>query len=76
MTSDLRQLLAEVFETTPDKIRPTDTSKTIPNWDSLRHLQLVMALEQKYGLQIETERIAEIKSVADVVTLVGATRPQ
>ena len=71
MTSDLRQLLAEVFETTPDKIRPLDTNKTIPNWDSLRHLQLVMALEQKYGLQIDTQRIAEIKSVADIVRIVA-----
>lgn len=76
MTSDLRQLLAEVFETTPDRIRPTDTNQSIPTWDSLRHLQLVMALEQKYGLQIDTERIAEIKSVADVVKLVGNARPQ
>jgi acyl carrier protein len=72
MTSDLRQLLAEVFETAPERIRPTDTNKTIPNWDSLRHLQLVMALEQRYGLQIDTGRIAEITSVADVIRLVAA----
>ncbi len=74
MNADLRQLLAEVFETTPDKIRETDSQATLPTWDSLRHLQLVMALEQRFGIQIDTEQIAQLKTVADVARVVAAGR--
>lgn len=74
MNADLRQLLAEVFETTPDKIRETDSQATLPMWDSLRHLQLVMALEQRFGIQIDTEQIAQLKTVADIARVVAAGR--
>jgi acyl carrier protein len=72
--SKLRKLLAEVFDQPLAKISERDTHETIATWDSLRHLQMIMALEQQYALQIDTEQIAAIKSVADVVQLVERAR--
>ncbi|HEY3244500.1 MAG TPA: acyl carrier protein [Phycisphaerae bacterium] len=74
MNEALRKLLADVFGVKPEKISERDSHETIPAWDSLRHLQMVMALEQQYGIQIDTEQIANIKSVADVVRLVETAR--
>ena len=35
-----------------------------PRWDSTAHLQLVMALEEKYGCTLETEDMLDMNSVA------------
>ncbi|MCJ7695129.1 MAG: acyl carrier protein [Anaerolineaceae bacterium] len=35
----------------------------VPEWDSLGHMNLMMALEEKYGIEISTETIAELTSI-------------
>lgn len=70
MNEELRQLLADAFEVRGDQVTADATQQTIESWDSLHHLQMVMALEQHYGMQIPSERIPEIKSVADIIQIV------
>ncbi len=72
MNEALRQLLADAFEVSRDQLTADATQQTIESWDSLHHLQMVMALEQHYGMQIPSERIPEIKSVADIIQIVEA----
>lgn len=39
-------------------------------WDSLKTLQIVMALDEA-GISVPLEKIAEIRSVADIVRFAG-----
>ncbi len=41
------------------------------NWDSLRHLTLCFELEGAFGVQFEPEEMAEMKSYADIVTVLS-----
>jgi acyl carrier protein len=43
---------------------------TIPAWDSLRHLQLVLALEEAFGIQFAVEDIESMGTVGAVVDAV------
>jgi len=36
------------------------------NWDSLRHLNLVVALEAAFEVSFEPEEIIQMKSIADI----------
>lgn len=77
MNERLRSVLADVFGVRPERISVQDTHETIPGWDSLHHLQMIMALEQEFGVQLDTEQIADIRSVADIVRLLdGAQQDQ
>jgi acyl carrier protein len=62
--SSLRELLADIFEVTPDEITPDASSDTLENWDSFRHLQAVLALEGEYGIQFDPQRIPELTKVS------------
>ena len=62
--SSLRDLLADVFELTPDQITPDLNTDTVENWDSFRHLQAILAVEGEYGVQLDPQRIPELTSVA------------
>ena len=62
--SSLRELLADVFEVSPEEITPDLSTTTLDTWDSFRHLQAILAIEGEYGVQFDPQRIPELTSVA------------
>jgi acyl carrier protein len=39
------------------------SADSVPTWDSLAHLNLIMAVEQEFGIQFAAELIPELDSV-------------
>jgi acyl carrier protein len=60
----LRELLADIFEISPEQVTSELSMETADNWDSFRHLQAILALEGEYGVQLDPQRIPELTSVA------------
>ncbi len=65
----LRSILTSILEV--DSISMDDTPESIANWDSLRHLNLVLAVEQEFKVSFETERIPELNSVRAICSALG-----
>ncbi len=66
MNEKLHRLIADVFAVPPNQINEQTTVEDLQSWDSLKHLQLIIALEQAYGIQLDTEEIPQIQSVSDI----------
>lgn len=62
--SSLRNILADVFEISPEEVTPELNSGAVSNWDSFRHLQAILALEGEYGVQFDSQRISGLTSVS------------
>jgi acyl carrier protein len=62
--SSLRELLADIFEISPEEVTPELSAGTLENWDSFRHLQAILAIEGEYGVQFDPQRIPELTTVA------------
>jgi acyl carrier protein len=62
--SSLRNILADVFEISPEEVTPDLNTGTVDNWDSFRHLQAILAVEGEYGVQLDPQRIPELTSVS------------
>ena len=58
----LQQLMAAVLEVPADSIGPGTDMDTVEAWDSLRHLTLVLALEEEFGVHIPDEEAGSITS--------------
>ncbi len=56
-------IAADVFKFPESSIGPASTPDTIESWDSLHHLELVLALEQEFGIQISPEEIEQLLSI-------------
>ena len=50
-------------------VTPESTPDTIEGWDSIAHLNLVLALEQEFGIQLLPEEIEQLLSVELIVAL-------
>ncbi|MDA9886154.1 acyl carrier protein [Flavobacteriaceae bacterium] len=56
----LKQILASVFNITVEEITNDSSPDTIENWDSLNHLNLVLALEEEFEINFTEEQTVEI----------------
>jgi acyl carrier protein len=66
MRERLRGVFAEVFELPPDEIPDDPSVENIPSWDSLRQLELMLALELEFGVRVPTEAMLELQSLAAI----------
>ena len=71
----VRDHLVNELEVGPDKIKPETRFREDLDADSLDLYELVMELEDRYGIRISEEDAAEIETVGDAVDFVCARVP-
>jgi acyl carrier protein len=60
----LVDMMASALSVPPDTIKDDFSSDTCENWDSVRHLTLVLAIEDKFGVTFEEDEIWSLLSLA------------
>lgn len=63
--ADFLCFAADVLGVTPGSLTAETAYASIPEWDSVMHLRLVMETEAHYGKAIPLEQVAELKTLAD-----------
>jgi acyl carrier protein len=58
----LRRVFADVFAIEGDAVTDEGSPGSIEAWDSISHLNLVLALEGEFMIQFEAEEIPELAS--------------
>lgn len=71
---ELRQLMADVFECPPSTITPDASPDTLAAWDSLRLLDLILAIEQQAGIEISPDRLQDMMSVPAILEIVNESK--
>jgi acyl carrier protein len=66
----VRDIASDIFGIPADRITAESSPELIENWDSMQHLNLVLAIEEKFGVQLEPEDIEQMKNIGAVATLV------
>lgn len=61
-----------VSDTLGCPITDQSSQENTEQWDSLRHLNLVIALEMEFDTDFEPEQIAQMKSIDAIVSLMEA----
>jgi len=63
-------MASDLFGIPAEQISTASSPETLEAWDSVQHLNLVLALEQKFNLQLSPEEIEQMKNVGDIAKLV------
>jgi acyl carrier protein len=58
--TEIKQVMSAVFEVPIESIADDASSDNIENWDSLRHLNLILALEEEFGVSIPDEEVGNL----------------
>ena len=68
------EIVSDVLQVDGDAITPDSSPENVASWDSVQHLNLVLALEDEYGLQFLPEEMDQMKTVGEIAQLVAAKR--
>jgi acyl carrier protein len=62
----VEQVIGYVFKVESDKIDDLSSRETIPGWDSMGHLSLIVALESEFGVSISIADSIEMVTVEKI----------
>ncbi len=62
----LQSFIESVFEENFDHVARVQSFREIENWDSLKYVKLVMAIQAEFGVELNPEEILKITSVAAI----------
>jgi acyl carrier protein len=63
MPPSVEAVIATTFGVPVTDIAATSDMTTLRQWDSVGHINLILALEQEYGVTIDEDAIVELTSV-------------
>jgi acyl carrier protein len=69
--SQLNDVFRQVFDDDSIVIHDAMTAKDIEGWDSLNHVNLVVAAEKHFRVRFTTKEVNGLKSVGDLIALIG-----
>lgn len=68
LTEEIQALLAEAIQVPVEMVTPDLTFGDLPQWDSLGHMEILVRLEEKYGVEVNAETIAQLISVPEILS--------
>ncbi len=66
----VRSVASDVLHVPVAGLNAESTPEIVESWDSVQHLNLVLALESQFGFEFEPEEIDQMKSIGKIAALV------
>ena len=63
------EILSVIREMLGKEVSLEDKIEDIPEWDSLKHLQIILEIEDKLRIKIPIEHIGKIERVSDLIQM-------
>ena len=63
MENKIKKILANVLGIDERIIDDKTSPETIENWDSIKHLDIVLALEEEFNVEFEPDEIVELINI-------------
>ena len=67
----LQQTIATTLKVPPAKVTASTRDQDLAAWDSLGQVNLIMALEQEFGVYVEVEEFGNLNSVPAILAYLG-----
>ncbi len=74
MSERVRTIVSEVLGVPVNEVDESSSAATIAAWDSLRHMNLVVALEEELGVRFDDDVVTKITSVAAILEALAQAR--
>ena len=64
----LHGVFQDVFDDESIVVNDETTSADIEDWDSLEHINLIVSVEQEFGIKFSMNEVTTMKNVGEMVT--------
>lgn len=66
----LQDIFIDVFDDDEIELNDSTTAEDIEEWDSLIHIQLIIAIESEFNMKFKTAEIQGLQNVGQMVELI------
>ena len=68
--NDVLNTAAGIFSVDVQSLNGISSPLDVDNWNSVQHLNLILALEVQYAMQFEPEEIEGMRSLGDIARII------
>lgn len=77
--NDLRsraiETIAAVLRVSPSTLTDGSSPDDVPGWDSMKHLQVLLAVEDEFGVQFPADAADTLQTVGAIVSALAERQP-
>lgn len=66
MEEKIKQVMASTFGVDVGQIGNDTSPNTLQNWDSLKQMQLVLSLEEEFGIEFNDNQVVDMLSYKEI----------
>lgn len=66
----VRKIVSTMMAVSPQSLALDAPLHQMPSWDSIQHLNLILALEEEFGLVFEPERLENFTTLTSIINMV------
>lgn len=66
----LNEIFREVFDDDDIVVDQTTTANDVDGWDSLSHVNLIVAIEGRFGIRFSQKELLAFKNVGDMLNCI------
>jgi len=71
----LNELFHELFADDDIVLQPETTAADIEGWDSFNNLNIMVAVESRFGIKMSSQEIESLKNIGELVQLIVKRSP-
>ncbi len=71
MQDRIKAVMAQIFNVEVSSISEASSPQEIERWDSLRHMQLILAIEDEFGVTFSDDDIPNLLTLRAIEDTVG-----
>lgn len=76
ISHDLKAVILDVLELDDWELTDSTLAAEVPGWDSLSHINVVLAVEKHFGVRFNGGEVLKLKNVGDLQRLVDSKLSQ
>ena len=69
---NLNEVFRDVFDDETITVNDSTTSNDIEDWDSLEHINLIVAVEKKFGMKFSMGEVTSMKNVGEMADIISS----
>ena len=66
MEERVREVMAAILGLEEDEIEDDTSPNTVESWDSLKHMNLILALEEEFDVEFSDDQVVELTSYREI----------
>jgi acyl carrier protein len=72
LIKQILEIFKDVLDTEEISINENTTSNDVDEWDSLTHIQLIVAIEKHFKIKFTSSEISNWKNVGEMITSINS----